>query len=196
MTRQILTACVAWALWAGHVSAEGLARHVIHDRGYGPLAIGRTVAEGAEALGVPLERAQPPHPYEEDCHYVFPNGKARGLGFMVEGGVLTRLDHWTVDGEEDWLHLETAAGLTIGSSEEQVRAVYGTRIREDEHPYAGNDGKMFYVSLEDGLLLVFEMSAQTIVVRPNGRDVDGYDFRVREIRVGYPRSASLTEGCS
>ena len=139
--------------------------------GLGPLRIGATASELRTR-----HRAIPGEPYpdpEVDCaHWTSP--LYPGVQMMVSGGRLVRI-------ETEDSRYRTPGGARVGATEAELRARYGARMRVEEHPYMGPEGKYLIVRAQR---------------EPLGMIVETWDGRARSIRVGYWRSVQLIEGCS
>ena len=139
--------------------------------GIGDLRIGMSLAElrqrGARQEDNPLE--------EGDCSYWHLPDR-QGLAFMVVGGRVVRID---IDNPD----YRTGSGAHIGMSEAQVRALYGSAMRVEPHPYTGPEGHyLVYRARSEPFGMIFETSY-----------VDG---RAERFRVGLWDYVQLIEGCS
>ena len=139
--------------------------------GLGPLRIGLPEAELRAR-----HRAVPGAPYpdpEVDCAY-WTSPLYPGVQMMVSGGRLVRLET-----EDD--RYRTPGGARVGLGEAELRRRYGARMRVEEHPYMGPEGKYLIVRARR---------------EPLGMIVETWDGRAHSIRVGYWSSVQLIEGCS
>ncbi len=99
---------------------------------YGPLKIGMTVEQASAALGVKLLSGEDPskpgfsQADHEACHFVTPEAKDIGLAFMVQNGVITRID---VSNK----NIKTLNGLSIGSTAVDIKKRYGKSLRIEPH---------------------------------------------------------------
>jgi hypothetical protein len=144
---------------------------VITLNGIGALRIGTPAAELRTRFRAVTGEAYPDP--EVDCaHWTSP--LFPGVQMMVSGGRLVRIE--TEDGR-----YRTAGGARVGLTEAGIRALYGPRMRVEEHPYMGPEGKYLIVRARR---------------EPLGMIVETWDGRARSIRVGYWRSVQLIEGCS
>jgi hypothetical protein len=151
--------------------AAAPAPDVITLNGLGPLRIGTPASELRAR-----HRAVPGEPYpdpEVDCAY-WTSPFYPGVQMMVSGGRLVRI-------ETEDKRYRTPGGARVGLTEKELRARYGSRMRVEEHPYMGPEGKYLIVRAER---------------EPLGMIVETWDGRARSIRVGYWRSVQLIEGCS
>lgn len=127
--------------------------------GLGPLRVGMTVEEGADALGLPLVPVG--SNVAGSCAYYQPNVKDAALGLMVVDNTIIRIDVW------EGSPLQTASGIQVGSTEADVLAVYPDYIEAAPNPYTG--GKVLtLVPTEPGLdlyRLVFETDASGTVIQ-------------------------------
>jgi hypothetical protein len=139
---------------------------------YGPVKVGMSVAEASSVLGTSLS---PGYELSEDdiyCHYVYPAGQANKVHFMVEEGLISRID---VVGEG----VSTTEDISIGSTGSEVSMTYGDRLRIEPHKYSGPEGKYYIVAGPSGYEYVFEV----------------IDNRVVEFRSGKYPSVEYVEGC-
>jgi len=147
------------------------APEVMTLNGLGPLRIGTPAAELATRFRAVAGEAYPDP--EVDCAYwsspLFP-----GVQMMVSGGRLVRL-------ETEDPRYRTPGGARVGQSEAELRRLYGAKMRVEEHPYMGPEGKYLIVRARR---------------EPLGMIVETWDGRARSLRVGYWRSVQLIEGCS
>lgn len=175
------------ATFAAKAVAGGNPALYLHAGGYGPVAIGMTVRQAAEALGEVLQRVAPGHPFEEDCHYVYPNGDDTSLGFMVRRGLISRIDVWGAS-------IATLSGLTVGASEPEIQKRFKSKVAVAEHEYLGPGGHYLTVNVFGGNRLLFETAARQVTELPGG-GLKNEDFRVTRFRLGRPAAVSLVEGC-
>ncbi len=139
--------------------------------GLGPLRIGAPVAELRARFKAVAGEAYPDP--EVDCAY-WTSPLYPGVQMMVSGGRLVRL-------ETEDPRYRTPGGARVGLTEAELRARYGARMRVEEHPYMGPEGKYLIVRARHA---------------PLGLIVETWDGRARSMRVGMWRSVQLIEGCS
>ncbi len=139
--------------------------------GYGPVHFGMKPAEAATALGVPA----PGVIAGEGCTVWRPADSPAGLSFMIENGLLVRLD-------VDSGHVATDSGLSVGSPVARIRTVYGARATETPHKYRWDQGwKVFTIFSPDSQrALVFEADSHA----------------VRRFHAGLAQQAQYVERCS
>jgi hypothetical protein len=100
--------------------------------GLGPVRIGFTADQLAQALGKSVE---PLDPEESGCFYVA--GDATGSHqFMVAEGSVARIDI-------DTPSIATDLGARVGDSIERVRQLYGPALEETPHFYTGSHGDLY-----------------------------------------------------
>lgn len=151
--------------------AAAPAPHVMTLNGLGPLRIGTPAAElTARHRAVSGEAYPDP---EVDCAY-WTSPLYPGVQMMVSGGRLVRI-------ETEDRRYRTPGGARVGMREAKLRALYGSRMRVEPHPYMGPEGKYLIVRARS---------------EPLGLIVETWDGRARSIRVGYWPSVQLIEGCS
>lgn len=144
-------------------------------RTFGPVRYGMTLAEASRVLG---ERLLPGLEYAaEGCSYLRPRAIPRGTSFMVLDGRVERVD-------VDTAGVRTISGAQVGSTEDEVRALYPGRIRTEPHPYTGPEGHY--------LRFVPRVPADTafgLIFETDGR-------RVTSFRAGRQPAVGYIEGCA
>lgn len=98
--------------------------------GWGPVRIGMTRAQMEKALAVPLE-GEGFDNYGTCVELYSSNEKLAGLYFMFQDGKLTRI---SANGSST---IKTPRGIGVGSSDEEVRKAYGTKLQAEPHHYEG-----------------------------------------------------------
>ena len=157
---------LAFALLAAAPAPE-----VMTLNGLGPLRIGLSEAQlRSRHRAAPEETAPDP---EVDCAY-WSSPLYPGVAMMVSGGKLVRI-------ETEDKRYRTPGGARVGLAESDLRARYGARMRVEEHPYMGPEGKYLIVRARG---------------EPLGMIVETWGGQARSIRVGTWRSVQLIEGCS
>ncbi|HYI93789.1 MAG TPA: hypothetical protein VEX68_09620 [Bryobacteraceae bacterium] len=145
--------------------------HRLSFTGLGPVRIGMTESQVRKILSgkVKTEKAM-----GSDCYYMNPT--ASGLGFMMLSSRVARIDVF----KGSW---RSVSGAGIGSTEEQVKKMYGDLLSVKRHKY---DDKGHY-----------------LIVRPRDPTYKGYEMRfetdgkiVRTFRSGLAEAVLLVEGCS
>jgi hypothetical protein len=143
----IIVSCCASIVLAG--TKTFLPLHKLQVDRYGPVNIGMTPEEASAKLNVPLV----PEGFLDDdsqaCHYVFPSGDYRDIGFMVEDGHITRIDIRSKK-------ISTINNIRIGDSEETVKKAFPGKVLEEIHPYIGKEGKYLIVETKLGYAFIFE----------------------------------------
>jgi hypothetical protein len=140
--------------------------------GIGPGRVGMTVAAAEQVLGTAkIERLED----GDVCGYANFAGLPEGVSFMVAGDTLVRAN---VDAEG----VRTVEGLGVGSTEAEVKAVFGSRVTVELHPYTGPEGH--YLVVVDPR-------------RPNFRMIFETDGKlVTSFRAGREPEVRLIEGCA
>ena len=139
--------------------------------GLGPLRIGLSESQLRSRHRAAPEEAGPDP--KVDCAY-WSSPLYPGVAMMVSGGRLVRI-------ETEDKRYRTPGGARVGLAESELRARYGARMRVEEHPYMGPEGKYLIVRARS---------------EPLAMVVETWDGRARSIRVGTWRSVQLIEGCS
>jgi hypothetical protein len=158
-------------LLAPALVAAAPAPEIMTLQGLGTLRIGTPLAELRSRFhAVAGERYPDP---EVDCAY-WTSPLHPGVQMMVSGGRLVRI-------ETEDRRYRTPGGARVGMAEAELRALYGTRMKVEPHPYTGPEGKYLIVRARN---------------EPLGMIVETWNGRARSLRVGYWRSVQLIEGCS
>ncbi len=142
--------------------------------GVGPVRIGMTYAEAAQAAAAPLTVTDAFETNGACVDVTLPD--SNGITFMGSDGKLVRLDiHRSA--------AKTEAGVGIGSSEAEVRNAYGDALTISAHPY-GTGGHYLTVAPSDPALGNLRMIFET----------DG--IRVTNYRTGLEPYVDYIEGCA
>ncbi len=152
---------------------------VLTSSGVADIRVGMTIAE-VEALGREVTVTQP-REAGSTCGFARIEG-LDGLLAMLDGEKLVRFE--VIDRSDEggavrpW---HTAEGARIGSTEAELRRLYGSQLRIEPHPYTGPEGHYAVVHTEgspDGIIF----------------ETDG--ARVLNWRVGQWEQVQWIEGCS
>ena len=146
--------------------------HFLHSKGFGPVLIGMTPSIASSVLGLPIRPADALDEDDVHCHYEFSEGNYEHMGFMVQEGIITRID---VFGKE----YKTDTGIIVGLNEKIIFEKYGGNVSEKIHPYLGLDGKYILVDNADGYRMIFE-TVKGVITR---------------FRTGIAPSVDYIEGC-
>jgi hypothetical protein len=131
--------------------------------GVGPYRFGMTVTDSAVV--------------REGCRYWHPSDAPRGVGFMVEGGRLVRVD-------VDSGGVLSEKNIGVGSREAEVRAAYGSALTIQPHKYQWGAGWRY---------LIYRPRAGGDSLRALVFESDGQ--RVRTIRAGLEPQVEYVERC-
>ncbi|MEM6436423.1 MAG: hypothetical protein AAF773_21635 [Cyanobacteria bacterium P01_D01_bin.115] len=127
--------------------------------GVGPLNIGMTLEEATDALGLPVVPIG--SNISGECSYYQPDTSAQAIGLMVVDNRVIRVDVWPGSS------LPTVSGVTIGSSEAELREIYPDQLEATPNPYT--QGEFLTLVPNDPELslyrLVFETDDQGDVVQ-------------------------------
>lgn len=137
----------------------------LYLRGLGALRIGMSLSAARAAIGdraASLEGLEPDS--VDDCSYLRSRALASGIGLMFMHGRLVRIDVREGD-------TRTASGVGIGSTEDDVRRAYGSRISSEPHKYI--DGHYLIYTPVDapdrGLAMRFETDGRVVITYRTGR---------------------------
>jgi hypothetical protein len=143
-------------------------------RGMGPVHYGMSLTAASRVLGETLS-FEPTEP-EGGCGYVRPSAAPRGVAFMVIDTLIERVDVYKGD-------VTTLSGAHIGSTEDEVKAMYPARIEVEPHPY-NPEGHYLVYSQRDS-----SNAGYRIIFETNGRAVIRF-------RAGRRPAVDYIEGCS
>ncbi|WP_008308486.1 hypothetical protein [Leptolyngbya sp. PCC 6406] len=141
----------------------------------GPLRIGMTVEEGADALGLPLVPLGANA--GGDCAYYQPNVRNAAIGLMVVDNRIIRIDLW------EGSPITTASGLKIGSTEAEVLELYPNQIEITPNPYT--EGHVLTFTPVDADLKLYRFVFET----------DG-SGKVIQYRAGQFPAVTWPDGCA
>jgi hypothetical protein len=142
-------------------------------QGLGPAHIGMTHAQLERALArkIPLSGAAS----GDAAVCATAKFPGREAALMFEKYRLTRIDVWRTDA------IATAEGAHVGSSEAQLRRLYGRRAVFTDHPYLEKEGH--YVTVR------YRRANRELLFETDHGTVTGW-------RIGYPKSVAYIEGCA
>jgi hypothetical protein len=144
--------------------------------GIQPIRIGMTVIEATKAVGLPARTDG--DVASQGCFYYKFQGGAPGLSMMVIGDRIVRVD--IGQGSK----ITTRSGAGIGSTEDQIKALYPGQIEVTPHPYVKGGHYLTFVpkSVADSKYrIIFET------------DTRG---KVTEFRAGQIPEVGAIEGCA
>lgn len=153
--------------------------------GIGPVKIGMTLTEATQAVG--REVAVDPRSLFDDaesvCGFAEVSGGPGDLAFMV-----LRDDpqaEWRIYRADvhEASRIATGGGIRIGATEDEVKQVYGDKLKVEPHEYTGPVGHYLILDVDGegtGFMLLFE--------------TDG--TRVTQFRSGNDEAVRAPEGCA
>ena len=145
--------------------------------GIGPVRVGMTVAEASKAAGTRLIREAGYEP-NASCFYVKPQGEPKGIGFMVTGDRIARVDVWRSNHQ-----ITTLKGAKNGDTEARIKSLYPGQIQVTPHKYVHNGHYLTFVpkdTVDRSYRVVFETDGK----------------RVTQFRSGKLPEVEYIEGCS
>ncbi|NEP46178.1 MAG: hypothetical protein F6K35_46085 [Okeania sp. SIO2H7] len=143
--------------------------------GIGPIRVGMTLQEAANATGFPLATRGV---YGSDaCDYYEALGSPSGISFMVSYDRIVRVDI-------DTNTIKTPSGAGIGSSADEIKALYPGKIQESGHQYVPGGQYLRFVPT-DAEDQTYRILFET--------DEDG---NVTRFRSGFTEEVGYVEGCS
>jgi hypothetical protein len=149
--------------------------------GVGPVRVGMTLAEATSAAHTTIRITGPD--IGTDCRYAQAVDGPPGLAFMVVDGRIVRVDVWPSPPQPRPSPVATVSGAHVGSTEDQVKALYPGRIKVTQHPYLEKGHYLTYTP-QDAAYRDFNLIFET----------DGE--RVTSFRSGYARNVGQVEGCA
>lgn len=155
------------------IETELTARSPVRLDGIGPVTMSMTLAQASAAVGRPVAVDPDSLISGNDtdlCGFARVEGGPEGLGFMVNRE--TPRHDWRivrVDVFDDGT-IATAGGIHVGSTEDDVRRVYGDKIKTEAHPYTGPQGHYMVLDVDGpgGMKLVFETDGKRVLTYRSG----------------------------
>lgn len=144
--------------------------------GINPIQIGMTVVEATEAAGLPARTDG--DVASQGCFYYKFQGGVPGLSMMVVGDRIVRVDIGSGS------KITTRSGVGIGSTEDQIKALYPKQIEVTPHPYVKGGHYLTFVpksAADSKYRIIFET------------DKKG---KVTEFRAGQIPEVAAIEGCA
>jgi hypothetical protein len=144
--------------------------------GIQPIRIGMTVIEATKAVGLPARTDG--DVASQGCFYYKFQGGVPGLSMMVVGDRIVRVD--IGQGSK----ITTRSGAGLGSTEDQIKALYPGQIEVTPHPYVKGGHYLTFVpkSVADSKYrIIFETDARG---------------KVTEFRAGQIPEVEAIEGCA
>lgn len=129
---------------------------------FGPLKVGMTEREVARVAHAPVVHTDS-GVEEEGCFYGLVRGLPKGIDLMFLDGRLARID-------VEHARFRTAAGAGIGTSEAELKRLYGARLKVEPHAYTGPEGHYLTVASPDGRQFTrFETDGRIVTTFYTGR---------------------------
>jgi hypothetical protein len=144
--------------------------------GIHPIRIGMTVMEATQAVGLPA-KSESNHPTNRACTFYQFVGGAKGVSLMTIDNRIVRIDIGRNSA------ITTRSGAGIGSTEDQIKALYPGQIEVSPHPYSGGHYLTFVPksAADSNYRLIFETDRQG---------------KVTSFRSGKLPEVAWIEGCS
>lgn len=124
MATTLLSSTVTTAL-----AAPSLADEQLDLRGLGPIRVGMTVNQAAQAAGTRLVPNGPAS--GSSCYYVRPANGPAGVDFMVEKNRIVRVDVQSG-------RVTTLSGAKVGDTTARIQSLYPGQIQVSPHKYNPN----------------------------------------------------------
>ncbi|MBK8016112.1 MAG: hypothetical protein IPK20_04920 [Betaproteobacteria bacterium] len=137
----------------------------------GPISVGMTAAQVGKAVGPHVAEDFSPN---NECFHLRRTGNLSGVSFMMIGGEVARI-------EVDTLSVVSWSGVRIGSTEEQIKKIYGARVKVEPHKYLEGNGHYLTLRLQDGRF---------------GRRFETENRRVVRFYAGLWKHLRYVEGCA
>ncbi len=100
-----------------------------------------------------------------DCYYVRPAGGPDGVAFLVTAGTIERVDVFSGT-------ITTRSGVGVGSTEQQVRELFGAQIEDRAHPAVAGGLELLFVPQDEAdkqFRVIFEIEAGSVIGYRSGR---------------------------
>jgi hypothetical protein len=147
------------AAFAPAASAPQGARWCLGLGSLGPVRTGMTVEQVLGLADWPgLERAQP----AGDCWYMHYRARGSDFDLMILRGTVVRIE---LNGTS---RLHTFSGAAIGSSESELRRIYGARLDVQPHKYVSDGHTMTWRSPDGAFGLRFETARDRVTAIQSG----------------------------
>ena len=150
-----------------------LEKHQLQVDRLGPISVGMTAKEASAKSGIKLKESEPSDSGNEDCYYVYPDGKYEDIGFMIEEERISRID---VNSSK----VASVGGVRVGDTETAVKKAFPGKVQEQAHPYLEGDGKYLVIKSKPGYGFIFETEKG----------------KVTSFRAGKFESVQYIEGCN
>jgi hypothetical protein len=143
--------------------------------GIGPVKIGMSLEEASAAVGRKVavdETSLIQEPGEATCGFADVEDGPAGLSFMVlrdNPGAEWKI--YRVD-VFDTSRIATGGGIRNGSTEDEVKQVYGDKMKVEPHTYTGPEGHYLVLDVdgEGGYMLLFETDGTKVLQFRSGND--------------------------
>ncbi|MFB2937936.1 hypothetical protein ACE1B6_22025 [Aerosakkonemataceae cyanobacterium BLCC-F154] len=106
--------------------------------GIGPIRVGMTVNQAAQAAGTKLVQIQSGGE-EGGCLYFKPQNQPKGVSFMVTNNQIARVDI------RENKRITTGKGAKIGDTETRIKSLYPRQIEVTPHKYVQNGHYLTFV---------------------------------------------------
>lgn len=150
-------------------------RSQVFINGIGPIRVGMTVNQAAQAAGTKLVQIESGGE-EGGCFYFQPQREPKGIGFMVIDRRIARIDIW------ENKRITTAKGAKIGDTETRIKSLYPGQIQVTPHTYVEKGHYLTFVP-KDNADKIYRLLFET----------DG--TRVTQYRSGKVAEVEAVEGC-
>jgi hypothetical protein len=135
-TSVLLALCVIAQPAAGRERPGRPDEWTLSFQGFGPVRVGMTVREAEKALKMKLQEEETAQSEPDGCHYASNDDALPGIGLMVEGRRIVRIDVFSGP-------YRTRSGVHVGMTEQDVKSRH-PRIESEKHFY---DPSGHYLSL-------------------------------------------------
>lgn len=148
----------------------------VYINGIGAVRVGMTVAEASLAAGTRLVQ-EAGYQDNPSCFYVTPKQKPKGMGFMVVGDRIARVDVWKNQS------ITTLSGAKIGDTEAKIKSLYPGQIQVTPHNYVPAGHYLTFVPKDRA------DRNYRVIFETDGKRVTGF-------RAGKRPEVEFVEGCS
>ncbi len=151
-------------------------------RGVGQVRLNMTLKQASRAVGAQISLRKSEYDDANECSYASrADGRDSNISYMMHHGRIVRIDIGPPGEGKKPTPVQTVEGLGIGSTERELRAAYGRRVKIGPHPY-GDANDHYYVLDAPG--------------KRRGIIFETWDGKVSEFRVGTYPAVQYIEGCS
>jgi hypothetical protein len=145
----------------------------VYLNGIGSIRVGMSPGEASRAIGKQL--VGPGQITGDECYYIHLEKETKGVGFMIIGGRVARIDVNTPE-------ITTVSGARVGHTEDQIKSIYPGQLTVGPHKYVEQGHYLTFIPKEP------QFSQFRLVFETDGNVVTSY-------RAGKLPEVELVEHC-